>query len=280
MSSDSSPVGGPVDGGITSVSKRPVFSHRSLAGILAIATAVVVVFFAARGAVDAAWSTPGSPQLYLIGVLGCGLLLLPFAFSIAKRSGWSASPPTWFIVHVVGACFGLALLLIHSAGQLDGPPALLLAGALFLVLQGAWARTHLPYRIAGAFAGKHRAFQSTPPVDKKALVRIIEDKRALLTLLDPEASEATFSPTLSHWIRRPWRSNRYAGLAREEMRIIGQKRAVPAVQAYWRALHIAIAMALLGGIVVHVITVTFFAGYVADGGPINWWHLADWGGPK
>jgi len=29
-----------------------------------------------------------------------------------------------------------------------------------------------------------------------------------------------------------------------------------------------------------VITVTFFAGYVADGGPINWWHLADWGGPK
>ena len=26
-----------------------------------------------------------------------------------------------------------------------------------------------------------------------------------------------------------------------------------------------------------VVTVTFFAGYVAGGGPITWWHLAAWG---
>ena len=30
------------------------------------------------------------------------------------------------------------------------------------------------------------------------------------------------------------------------------------------------------GLVIHVITVTFFAGYVADGGPITWWHLTAW----
>jgi len=29
-------------------------------------------------------------------------------------------------------------------------------------------------------------------------------------------------------------------------------------------------------VAVHVATVTFFAGYVADYGPIGWWHLTAW----
>jgi len=30
------------------------------------------------------------------------------------------------------------------------------------------------------------------------------------------------------------------------------------------------------GIIAHVITTVFFAGYVADGREIYWWHLTDW----
>jgi hypothetical protein len=30
------------------------------------------------------------------------------------------------------------------------------------------------------------------------------------------------------------------------------------------------------GLVIHVVTVTFFAGYVAAGEPITWWHLRAW----
>ena len=30
------------------------------------------------------------------------------------------------------------------------------------------------------------------------------------------------------------------------------------------------------GVLTHVVTVTFFAGYVAGGGPITWWHLTEW----
>jgi len=58
-----------------------------------------------------------------------------------------------------------------------------------------------------------------------------------------------------------------------------QRRAVPAMQAYWRAVHIAVALLFLAGLIIHVVTVTFFADYVADGGPITWWHLTAWGGP-
>jgi hypothetical protein len=28
--------------------------------------------------------------------------------------------------------------------------------------------------------------------------------------------------------------------------------------------------------IIHIIVVTFFAGYVADGGEIYWWHVTAW----
>ena len=49
---------------------------------------------------------------------------------------------------------------------------------------------------------------------------------------------------------------------------------------WWRRAHIALAWTFLVGIAVHVVTVTFFAGYVADGGPIHWWHVTAWGAPQ
>ena len=32
-------------------------------------------------------------------------------------------------------------------------------------------------------------------------------------------------------------------------------------------------MAILAGMITHIVVVTFFAGYVADGGEIYWWHV-------
>ena len=65
--------------------------------------------------------------------------------------------------------------------------------------------------------------------------------------------------------------------SREESRLLGTRRAVGAAQAWWRPLHMALAWIFVLGVVIHVLTVTLFAGYVAGGGPITWWHLADWG---
>jgi uncharacterized protein YhhL (DUF1145 family) len=66
-------------------------------------------------------------------------------------------------------------------------------------------------------------------------------------------------------------------LAREESRLLGVRRAVGPAQAWWRPLHMLIAWVFILGVLVHVVTVTFFAGYVADGGPVTWWHLTAWG---
>lgn len=246
--------------------------------LLGTAIAITVAFFILRPWLPAGWSTPRSPELYLLGVLGTLLALTPFAFALAKRSGASENPPAWFVAHVIAGMAGCALLIAHSGLNLTRAPALLIAGIVFLVAQGAWARTVLPTRIATTFGTRPRAFLSPESIDRERLAAVINEKQALLVTLDRQASEATFSPTLSHWFSSPIRSLRYARLAAEEARVIGHRDALPPAQRYWRTLHIAVACAFLLGVMVHVVTVTFFAGYVADGGEIHWWHITAWGG--
>lgn len=260
-------------------SSRPVLRKHAIFAVLGGVAGLTVLFFILRPALPAAWSTPGSPELYLVGVIGALLCLTPFVFSLAKRSGKAESPPAWFIAHVIAATAGIALLVIHSGLYVRRPPAFLLAGGLFLVIQGAWARAYLAHNISGVFGGKYAAIVGAGAVDKEALRKVIDAKTALLADLDPAAQEALFSPNLTHWCRHPFLSLQYVRLAQAEATLIGQRKAVPPVLAYWRALHIAVALLFLVGLIVHVVTVTFFAGYVADGGPITWWHLADWGKP-
>jgi hypothetical protein len=63
---------------------------------------------------------------------------------------------------------------------------------------------------------------------------------------------------------------------REENGLVGTRASVGMEQAWWRPLHLALAYLFVLGLVIHVITVTFFAGYVADGAAITWWHLKAW----
>ncbi|MCG8544141.1 MAG: hypothetical protein MJE12_08035, partial [Alphaproteobacteria bacterium] len=229
------------DAGFSVEKQRPTLRRGAIVAVVAATFLATVLFFLARPHLPPAWATPGSPELYLIGVLGATLTLTPFAFSLAKRGGRSESPPAWFIAHVIAGCVGIALLIVHSGGYIRRPPALLLAGGVFLVLQGAWARLALPHRIAATFGSKHRPFIVPNTADKEKLAAVIEAKRTLLSVLAPSQSEATFSPLLVHWLRHPILTFRYARLARHEMRIIGQRRAVPAAQAYWRAVHMTVA---------------------------------------
>lgn len=256
---------------------RPVLSRNALFGVLIAVAVVTLLLLLIRPLLGPAWSTPGSPQLYLTGVVGSLFSLAPLAFFLAKRSGRSDSPPTWFIIHVVFSSIGIGLLIIHSGLHLTRPPALLLLGGLFLIAQGSWARIILPLQISATFGTKYRSFSAAAKPDKNRLAQIIQAKQKLLKTLAPDQSEATFSPLLIHWWRHPLLTWQYQKLIREEMNIIGQRRAVPALQAYWRGVHMLVAFLFLLGLIVHVITVTFFAGYVAGDGEIHWWHIADWG---
>jgi len=247
---------------------------------------VVAVFFAALLIISSylllplvplPWRTAGSSELYLMGVLGAVLLLMPGVYALVKRSDNKAPPRTWLIAHIVMGVSGVIVVTIHAAGGWSRPPAILLFLAYLLILQGAWARSVGSAKLARVMSSRSSALRSERPVDKDALRRILADKTSLLAQLDPSADEATFSPGLGHWIRHPILAYAYVRMAHAEAMIIGARATVSRDLGNWRRVHLLMAAMLVGGIVVHVITVTFFAGYVADGGPITWWHLAAWG---
>jgi hypothetical protein len=240
------------------------------------AAAAIVLWFAFRGTLPEAWRMPGSPALYLTGVAGVLLLLVPVAFVIAKRGGGSSNPVGWFNAHVVCSLAGMVLIAIHSGGFLRRPPALLLLALLVLAALGIWARVRGSRIMAATFAAKAPAFSVPDAATRERLRQIIAEKYRLLPALDPQAAEGTFSVNLPHFIRSPRLALAYRSLAREESLLLATRRAVPPEQAWWRPLHMALAWIFVLGVVIHVITVTFFAGYVADGGPITWWHLAAW----
>jgi len=255
---------------------RNDLSDAKLLRLMAAAAAAIAGWFVLRPWLPEAWRIPGSPALYLAGVAGVALLLVPAAFAFVKRGGLTRDPVRWFNAHVVCSTIGMVLIAIHSGGYLRRAPALLLLALLALAVLGTWARVRGSRRMAATFASRAPAFAVPDAATRERLKALISAKRKLLADLDPQAREGTFSVTLPHWWRSPRAAWAYQRLAREEAWLLGTRRTIGASQAWWRPLHMALAWIFVLGVVIHVVTVTFFAGYVADGGPITWWHLTAW----
>lgn len=256
--------------------RRPDIGNRVLIGMVAAIVLALLLYVLIRPSLPQVMRAPGSPALYLTGVAGAALLLVSMVFVLVKRTGRGGSPPAWFVAHVVASSLGTVLVVIHSAGYLRRPPALLFLALAGLILLGVWGRVWLSRRISGTFGTKHAHFAALGADRRAALGDVVARKVALLRTLDPAANEGVFTVTLAHWLRHPGLSARYAALVREESRLMGMRGMVSPQQAYWRAAHLALAYTFIAGLVIHVVTVTFFAGYVADGEEITWWHLAEW----
>ena len=255
---------------------RPDLSERQilLLDAIVIAAAAVVLW-------SPSWPLPGSPRGQFAAALGALLLLMPLLFLVMKRSGLSATPPTWFVAHVLATLAGSLLILVHAAGgDWISPPGLVLLLLAVLILQGSLVRVVLARGFSLLFARNSlpTGFGAPAGLDKAGLQRLIDAKTALLQRLDPDADEALFSPALKHWLRRPLSSLRYQLLAEREARLIGARAAAGISLAWARRVHMLIALLFYLGLLAHVVVVLFFAGYAADGGTIDWWYITAWGG--
>lgn len=263
--------------GIATPSQRPRPDlNRSglllLLAVLVVAVAAVLLF--------PAQSRAGTPVRQALAIAGSLLLLTPAAFSIMKRSGASESPPGWFVLHVLASSAGCVLVAAHAAGgSLFSAPGLLLALLLFVVIQGLLARALLAPALATRFAASPASFTRPDPERQAAIARLIAAKQALLGHIDTTADEALFSPTLAHWLRHPLHCHRYQRLAAEESDLVGSRARAGALLTRWRLVHMLAAWLFLASLAVHVVLGTFFAGYVAEGDPVYWWHVTAWGGP-
>jgi len=256
--------------------RRPDLSNRILRLSVAILLLAIAAYILAKPILGPAWQKPGTPLLQSLAMAGSFLLLVPFGFSLGKRGGHSTVPNRLFILHVVASLVGIGLVVPHGLAYFDGPPLLMLAGLLLLVITGSIGRIYAAPLFATAFGRKPKPFSPHDAPTKAVLRQIITDKTALLKQLDPEAREALFSVTLSHLLRRPRLALRYMRLARREAELMGARRSLPWIAAYWRPVHILLAWLFLAGLITHIVVVMFFAGYVAEGRSIYWWHVTAW----
>ena len=258
------------------MSRRGDIANGVLLALCGAAVLAIVGWLALRPDLPAAWQAPGTPLLQSIAIAGALLLLVPLAFAIAKRGGHARTPALWFSLHAIAALLGTVLVTLHTAGRFGEPPAMQLLLLLALMALGVWARVRGARRMADTFATKRAGFDAPSANTRERLAAIIADKQRVLADLDLEADEATFSVTLAHWLAKPKLARRYAALARAEAKVMGQRTSVGRAQAWWRPLHMALSTLFLAGLALHVILVTFFAGWVADGGEVYWWHITQW----
>lgn len=254
---------------------RPDLSNRSIITLLVatvIVCALIVMMPVSNG--------PGSSLGQTAATLGALCLLAPVLFSVMKRSGMSASPPTWFVAHVLSTLIGVCLTFVHvRSGDWLTPPGLVLLLLVFLVLQGSVIRVVVSRGFSLLFArnSTRQGFGAWQGEKKQAIQSIIQQKTELLKSIDCEAQEALFSPALKHWLRHPLLCTQYQRLADKEAALVGARQAAGRVLAWSRRVHILAGVMFYFGLMAHLIVVLFFAGYAADGEVIHWWYITDWG---
>lgn len=246
-----------------------------LAAITIAALGAALVGLVVAPALPGELGRPGGPLLQGAAILGSILLLISLVAVLAKKRGRPGK--AGFRAHVWLASAGTVLVAIHSTGTMLKIPSLLLYTLAALIALGVWSRLVASRRMARTFGTKMAGF-SQPDENKRArLAALIHEKRDVLRDIDLDASEATFSLQARHWWKSPGKAMAYHRAVLEEHRLIGTRASVSPAQAYWRIVHRLLALGFVGGLAIHVITVTFFAGYVAEGREIYWWRLAEWG---
>lgn len=246
---------------------------RLLVGMMLAAILFMTIYFSILPILPSAWQNPGSLLLYLCGTVGAVFLLASTVFVIVKRTGMGGAPPAWFLAHVVLAILGMMLVAIHSTGSLKQPPALMFLALIGLSVVGVWARIRVSSQMSATFGTRHRNFGAMNAHRQARLHEIILKKQQVLLRLDAKASEGMFSLTVMHWCWKPRLALSYACLVFHENRLIGTRSALSPAQVYWRWVHIMLGILFVIGLVSHVVTVTFFADYVAAGREITWPHV-------
>jgi hypothetical protein len=246
-----------------------------LAGIVIAAIGVALLGLVVTSALPGDLGRPGGPLLQSAAIGGALMLALSFVAVLRKKAGRPGK--AGFRSHVWLASAGTVLVAVHSTGSMLEIPSLLLLSLVGLIGLGVWSRLVGSKRMARTFGTKMAGFSKPDETVRARLAELISDKQSLLRTIAPAAQEATFSLRSRHWLATPGRAFAYHRAVMEEHRLIGTRATVPPAQAYWRIVHRLLAWGFVAGLMIHIITVTFFADYVGDGREIYWWHLARWG---
>lgn len=256
--------------------------------LLALIAAALIVLCAVYLAGGSAWLPvdlrPGSPIGQSTGILAGLVLLATFWYLPLRRSDDTRSRKStlqnW---HALLGTFGTALAVVHSHAALREWSTLVLLASIGLLISGLYGRLFAPLRVGAAFGRGAVPFaNAVRPGDADATAgKLVQAKRELLKTFAPDSREAVFVLRWKHWRHYPRAAFAYYRLVLAERRLLGRNRLsaqgeIPLLERIWRRLHLLLAALFVIGLAAHVVTTVFFAGYVADGREIYWWHLARW----
>ena len=227
---------------------------------------------------------PGSPIGQSLGICAALILLGTLYYVPVRRSdNTSLSKPAAQTWHGLAGTFGITLAIAHSGFALREWSTLVLLATIGLLSTGLYGRVIAPLRAGAAFG--RSAIPYATSVQSAATSNqardLIRAKRSLLKSLAADAGEGEFILRWHHWTRHPRIAYGYYRLNVAERRMLARhplsgNSAIPIIERYWRRFHLWLAVLFIVGIVAHIITTVFFAGYVADGREIYWWHLTKW----
>jgi hypothetical protein len=252
---------------------------RALAAVAAVILLLGLIYAALAPSLGGHDTRPGAPVGQSLGVIAGVLMLATLLYLPAKRSDVLSAPNRRLVrAHIVLGTTGAGIALAHSRLIVTHPPVLVLLAFLGLLATGLYGRVIASRRMGPTFGRAGNPFHPAggPPERLRVL---IDRKRSLLALLEPESSEGTFALALSHWASHPWRAAHYYALSLEERRRMralpaaGYQSEMDALERWWRVGHLVLAWLAVLGLVAHVVTTLYFAQWAAGERDVYWWHL-------
>jgi len=259
-------------------------ANRLLALFAACLLAICIVYLAGGADALPLDLRPGSPLGQSAGIAAGLVLLATFYYLPLRRSDdggpSKATAQHW---HALAGTLGCALAVLHSQAALREWSTLVLLAILGLLASGLYGRIVAPLRVGSAFGRGAVPYANAALAGPAAeqIARLVQAKREALKALDADAREGQFALRWRHWSRQPRAALAYYRLVIAERRLLARnplaaQARIPLLERSWRRLHLWLAMLFVIGLAAHVVTTVFFAGYVADGREIYWWHLTAW----
>lgn len=235
---------------------------------------------------------PGSPIGQSLGIAAALILLSTLYYLPLRRSdGGRWGKPAAQALHGLAGTAGAALAILHSQAALREWSTLVLLAVVGLLATGIYGRVVAPIRVGTTFGRSAIPYAAAarPHAAATTSDALVAEKRRLLGTIAADAREGAkegakegeFVLRWHHWTRSPSKAWRYHRLAISERRALARNplsasSEVSALERLWRRVHLGLAGLFIIGLLAHVVTTVFFAGYVAHGREIYWWHLARW----
>ncbi len=238
-------------------------------GVLAWTLTVLLLFLWLRFLFHIDPRFPGSLAGNALAIAGAALMLVPLAYTVAKRvfRMRGGTLRTFLTIHIYAALIGALLALIHTGHKFDNPLGVLLTAMMLIVVLSGFIGRYLLQQTARHLGDKRR--------DLAAFTPVFDAARQRLTTSAAAAGHGTPRRALLLRSLSPWlvRDRELRAAAGEAIAVADAMAALEAsialhdrVQRWfrlWMRFHLSLTTVFYAALAAHVVIVTYYG--------LRWW---------